>query len=418
MRKVLLVLAASSAMAMAGVAAVPMAGAAPTPTVLIVGNSHTCTGTYPTISAANAAAVSGDTIKVCAGTYDETVTVTTPNLTFEGARVGKKAKAAGAAATKNVSIIDNVNGDFVLASSADNTTINGFTIEGAGSPTINQDGVSAFAGSSGLNLTDNVIVDNGNGLNFQNPNSADPTTISRNYINNNNDEGDVGSNGQTGTGVFISNGPADNTTITNNIFGEDSQTAINFAGAGGNPSSGLVVSSNTSINDSTFVVATNSTNALIENNRITVNTSAVPGGNGTGILDFGSNNGLRIIKNSMSSTVDVSSAIALAAFTGTASADTTVNSNKIKGWNFGIKVASGYDSALVSSSTISGNGAGGIAVAAGTSGNVLSHNKVSGDAAPSQDCSDASTGTLTAGTANTWTRDVGADGNSSPAGIC
>jgi hypothetical protein len=418
MRKVLAVLAASSAIAVAGMAAVPLAGASPAPTVLIVGGSRTCTGTYPTISAANAAAVAGDTIKVCAGTYDETVTVTTPDLTFVGARAGKKATARVAGATNNESIIDNVNGDFVLTSSADDTTINGFTIEGAGSPAINQDGVSAFAGSSGLTLTDNVIVDNGNGVNLQNPNAADPATISRNYIVNNNDEGNVGNNGQTGTGVFISNGPADNTTITKNIFGQDSQTAINFAGTSGTPSSGLVVSSNSSINDSTFVVATNSTNALIENNKVTVNTSAVPGGNGTAILDFGSNNGLRIIKNTMSSTVDVSSAISLAAYTGTASGDTTVIDNTVKGWNYGVHVASGYNSAFVSSSKISGNGIDGIDVTSGTSGNVLSRNRVSGDAAPAADCADGSTGNLTAGTANTWTKDVGSDGNSTPAGIC
>jgi hypothetical protein len=405
-------------MVVAGIAAVPAAGADPAPTVLIVGSSRTCTGTYSTISAANAAAVAGDTIKVCAGTYDETVTVTTPDLTFVGAQAGKKATAKVAAATKNESIVDNVNGDFVLSSSADDTTINGFTIEGAGSSTINQDGVSAFAGSSGLTLIDNVIVDNGNGINLQNPNAAEPATISHNYINNNNDEGDVGNNGQTGTGLFISNGPADNTTISKNIFGEDSQTAINFAGASGTPSTGLVVSNNSSINDSTFVVAINSTNALIENNKVTVNTSAVPGGNGTGILDFGSNSGLRIIKNTMSSTVDVSSAISLAAFTGTASGDTTVISNTIKGWNYGVHVASGYDSAFVSGSKISGNGVDGIDVTAGTSGNVLSRNKVSGDATPAMDCADGSTGNLTAGTANTWTKDVGGDGNSSPAGIC
>jgi hypothetical protein len=36
----------------------------------------------------------------------------------------------------------------------------------------------------------------------------------------------------------------------------------------------------------------------------------------------------------------------------------------------------------------------------------------------SVDCSDQSTGSLTAGTANTWLANVGADANSTPTGIC
>ena len=66
----------------------------------------------------------------------------------------------------------------------------------------------------------------------------------------------------------ISNGPANNTTITGNRFSQHSQTAINYAGDPNpnNKSTGLVVTDNISFNDSTFVVATNSTGALIEDN--------------------------------------------------------------------------------------------------------------------------------------------------------
>jgi hypothetical protein len=307
-----------------GVVLIPATDAGASPTVLIVGSAPKCAGTYATISDAVAAAAPGDTIQVCAGTYDETVNVNTPDLTFDGAKAGHHATAARAAALGKESVVSDVNGDFVLGSSANDTTINGFALEGAGSPSVNDDGIEAFAGSSGLDVTDNVIVGNGNGINLQNPNGNDPAVITRNYIVNNNSEGDPGSNGQTGTGVFISNGPADNTSITYNSFGQDSQTAINFAGETGNPSVGLTVTKNTSLNDSTFLVAINSTNADIEGNKITVN-GTVPGGNGTGILDFGGNSDLHVYKNTMTSNSTVSAAIALTTYAGSSSDGTTVS---------------------------------------------------------------------------------------------
>ncbi|HEX3980273.1 MAG TPA: right-handed parallel beta-helix repeat-containing protein [Acidimicrobiales bacterium] len=396
---------------------IPASEVGASPTTLTVGSAQRCTGTYTTISDAVAAAAPGDTIQVCAGTYDETVDVNIPDLTFDGARAGHHATAARAAALTKESVVSDVNGDFILGPGADNTTIDGFALEGAGSPSVNHDGIEAFAGSSGLNVTDNVIDGNGNGINLQNPDASDPAVITRNYIVNNNSEGNLGANGETGTGVFISNGPADNTSITYNTFGQDSQTAINFAGDTGNPSVGLIVTKNTSLNDSTFVVAINSVNADIEGNKITVN-GTVPGGNGTGILDFGGNSDLRIMKNKMTSNSTVSGAISLATYAGSASAGTTVSGNTVSGWDYGVYVASSYDSALVASNHISKNGIFGIYVNSSTNGNVLSRNRVLSDNGGSVDCTDLSTGVLTDGTANTWLKNVGTDGNSTPSGIC
>jgi parallel beta-helix repeat protein len=399
------------------VAAIVAGGAAnAAPTVLVVGHARACAGTYATISSAVTAAVAGDTIEVCAGTYDETVNVDTPDLTFVGAQAGNKGTAARAADLARESVVSDVNGDFVLGAGADHTTISGFALEGAGSPTVDHDGIEAFAGSSGLDVSDDVIVGNGNGINLQNPETDNPATISHNYIWDNNAEGDLGANDSTGTGVFISNGPADDTSINHNVFGDDSQTAINFAG-GASPSQGLVVAGNTSLDDSTFVVAVNSVNATIQDNRITVD-GTVPGGNGTGILDFGGNTGLRILKNTMSSDSDISAAIALSAYDGSASVGTTVTANTVSGWDDGVSAAAGYTTALISSNRISHNGAFGISIDADTGGNVLSQNRVSSDSGVAVDCSDLSTGSLTAGTANTWLRNVGADHDSTPRGIC
>jgi parallel beta-helix repeat protein len=95
-----------------------------------------------------------------------------------------------------------------------------------------------------------------------------------------------------------------------------------------------------------------------------------------------------------------------------------VSGNTVSGWDYGVYVASSYDSALVASNHISKNGIFGIYVNSSTNGNVLSRNRVLSDNGGSVDCTDLSTGVLTDGTANTWLKNVGTDGNSTPSGIC
>jgi parallel beta-helix repeat protein len=377
---------------------------------------------YSTITAAVSAASSGDTIKVCPGTYLETVDVSTADLKFEGAQYGKNpVTKAPKAASESVVISDD--GGFILSSSANDTEINGFAIEYAGTEDgTNQDGVEAFQGSSGLNLRDNVISDNNLGVNFQNPNGSEPAHIEDNVFSNNSDGGNFASNPQTGTGVFISNGPADNTLITGNSFSGDSQTAINFAGNASNFSTGLTVSHNKSTNDSTFVVATNSTGALIEDNTITSGTKA-PGGPGDAILDFGSNSGLQILNNVISASggtgpTYMQSGIHVADYSGTPSANTTISSNTIAGYYNGIYLDSDSTSVDVLSNTITHSGGVGIDAVASSAGNVINKNTISGSRSPASDCKDASTGSGSDGTANTWTSNSGKDNDSSPSGIC
>ncbi len=402
------------------------ASAATAQTTLVVANgasppSCAANATYNTISAAVAAASSGDTIKVCPGTYPETVQVNTPNLVIDGNQAGID-PVGGLPSQVTESIVASTSGGFILGSSADGTTISGFAIIDAGTTGSNDDGVEAFAGSSGLTLTDNVIKGNNNGINMQNPDGTMPATIQGNVFARNDAGGNVQTNANTGTGVFISNGPANNTLIAGNAFSFDSQTAINFAGSGTNLSAGLVVDGNTSTNDSTFVVAINSVNALIEGNTIKTSANA-PGGYGTGILDFGSNTGLRIDNNKVSVTGGTTgamgqSAIHISADSGTSSVGTTVTSNRTIGYDYGIRLNAGSTSVDVSGNSVSRAIITGIDVASGTNGNVIVRNTISNSASPASDCQDASTGFLTAGTANTWLHNDGEDSNSSPGAIC
>jgi hypothetical protein len=373
---------------------------------------------YNTISSAVAAASPGDTIQVCAGTYPETVNVSKPDLAIDGSQAGINPVGAPPK-QKHESVLADTGGGFILSSSANQTTISGFAILDAGSTGTNDDAVEAFAGSSGLTLTDNVIKGNNNGINLQNPDGSMPTYIGDNIFARNDQGGNYQTNPNTGTGVFISNGPADNTLIEGNAFSYDSQTAINFAGDSSNPSTGLVVVGNSSTNDSTFVVATNSMNALIEGNTIKTGATA-PGGYGTGILDFGSNTGLRIDDNKLQVTsgskgAASQSGIHIAADTGISSVGTTVTGNTVGGYDYGVHVNSGYTSVDASANTISHAALVGIDFESGTSGNVIVRDTVSQS---TRDCQDASTGYLTGGVANTWLRDTGYDGNSSPSAIC
>jgi Right handed beta helix region len=378
------------------------------PAVLLVDDNHVqCpTAPYTTISAAVAAANPGDTIQVCAGIYPETVNVD-KSLTFLGAKAGVDARTSrGGLGTE--SVVDSINGGFIIGGGVDDVTIDGFRIQGAGSDSVGADGIEAFQGSSGITVVNNIIRDNLEGMNFQNPDGTQPALIEHNnFINNNN-----GTTAEGGTGVFISNGPADNTSIVQNRFSGHRQTAVNFAGSS-TPSVGLVVDGNLSVNDSTFVVATNSDNALIDTNKITYSGST----NGTAILDFGGNTDLRILSNTITGgDGDGTSGIKLADFSGAPSTGTTVSSNKVTGRYWGIRIAAAYTSALVNQNTVKSSTAVGILVQAG-SGNALTRNQVSlttGTAA----CEDDTTGVLTAGTANTWTRDAGNGTPSTPAGIC
>jgi hypothetical protein len=365
------------------------------------------TAPYSTISAAVAAASPGDTIQVCAGIYTETVNVD-KTLTFQGAKAGVDARTSrGGLATE--SVVDSVNGGFIIGAGVNGVTIDGFRIQGAGSDSVGADGIEAFAGSSGLTVVNNIIRDNLEGMNFQNPDGSQPALIEHNNFAKN----DNGTTAEGGTGVFISNGPANNTSIVQNKFSGHRQTAVNFAGSSSSPSVGLVVDGNRSVNDSTFVVATNSDNAVIDTNNITYSGST----NGTAILDFGGNSDLRILSNTITGgNGNGTSGIKLADFSGAPSTGTTVSSNKVTGRYWGIRISAPYTSALVNQNTVKSSSAVGILVQAG-SGNALTRNNVSLTTGTFA-CEDDTSGVLTAGTANTWTRDSGNGTPSSPTGIC
>lgn len=399
------------------IAVVAMGAAALTPLVaaqgattatLVVDDNLACAGAaYSSISSAVAAASPGDTIQVCAGIYPETVNVDKP-LIFLGAKAGQDGRT-GRQHPGQESIVSSPTGDFIIGAGVSGVTIDGFTLQGALSQTGTSDAIEAFHGGSGFTFIDNVIKNNQQGITMSNPDPAQPTEITQNaFINNS-----VGSSATGGTGIFICCGPANSTTIENNSFTRHREAAVNFAGDSSNYSRGLVVADNRSKNDSTFVVATDSANAVIDGNVITHQ----PSGNGSAILDYGSNTALRISDNTIKGGyADGTTGIRIANYSGTASTGTTVVDNTINNRFNGIRVSGGYVDLFVASNTVTGSSNVGILVDDTSTGNAFTRNVVATSVV--HDCEDDSTGALTAGTGNTWRRDSGNSGNSTPAGIC
>jgi hypothetical protein len=131
---------------------------------------------YPTIGAAVAAAFSGDTIRVCDGTYTENV-VLNKSLTLLGAQAGVDACGRGASESTIIPLIP-MNGTLELQTGSAGSIINGFTfLGGTGLGSIR----SSTGPIDGLQLLNNRIRGfTGNGV-FLNDNGIN-ITASQNEI--------------------------------------------------------------------------------------------------------------------------------------------------------------------------------------------------------------------------------------------
>ncbi|SCK52488.1 hypothetical protein [Streptomyces sp. WMMB 322] len=106
------------------------APASATQAVIVVGTqSPTCSNPqFSTIQAAVTAATAGDTIRVCAGTYNEAVTVT-KSLVFRGAKAGVDARGGRTNPAQESIVQPGASTGFTVASGVSDVTIDGFTIQ-------------------------------------------------------------------------------------------------------------------------------------------------------------------------------------------------------------------------------------------------------------------------------------------------
>lgn len=142
---------------------------------------------FTTMQSAIDAATAGDTIFVCAGNYDEDVTLNKTGLTLRGAQAGNDAKdRAGNDADEST-----LDGTFALTSN--DGAVNGFTVENADSVAFGGIGIALGSGTGDHLVSNNIVQNNVFGLSLAN--EVGVTVIRRNQFNTNNEPGAASGNG-------------------------------------------------------------------------------------------------------------------------------------------------------------------------------------------------------------------------------
>jgi hypothetical protein len=357
------------------------------------------TATFTSIQAAEVAALPGDTIKVCPGTYTENVMVT-KSLTFLGAQAGKDGRTDRNNLPKE-SILNNPNGGFTGVAVSD-VTIDGFTIQGQG--TTSKRGIDfSNSGGSGYRVLNNVIENWWGAVGF-NSNGTLQSVFRRNLIRGRTTPAnDAPAGGIEGNTLAVNN-----TLIDQNLFVRNENSAVVII----NSSSDLTISNNQSVGDDTFVALFNANGAVRD--RIVYNTGS--GFQGSALFFGGGNNGVVVDHNDLRNG-DARGIRFSLAFGGSASTNMVITNNTVMGMGLsGLDAGAGslVNSTILNNPHFDKNGQDGIHLSTGVSRNVIKGNSMHGNTG--FDAHDESAGTGTAGTANDWVRNNCA--TSSPSGLC
>lgn len=258
-----------------------------------------CTSpSFNTITLAVVAASNGDTIQVCAGTYNENVIIP-KTLTLNGAQVGTDARGrSGAESIINGGVGANI------TITADGVTVDGFTLNGPVSS-----GTAAIVmqtGNTGETIQNNIINNPGRAASITTSN----TTFSKNSVNNTATSSD---------GFQANSTPVSNLTISDNSFGGADPNIYHADITVIEGNSNVIVSGNASNSDGTLI-------ALFKTN------------------------GAQIIGNTVVGTAD-SSAI----YVGGGDSNVFVNGNQVSSAVSAVKVANSFGVGPNSSVTITGN---------------------------------------------------------------
>lgn len=353
------------------------------------GNCNAMTPTTSTIQAAVTQATPGDTVRVCPGTYAETVTVDKA-LTLKGAKAGVAAQ--GRSGSISESVVDPSDAATVptFNITASDVRLDGFYLTG----NENSPAVQTAASGSGYRIANNRFIANAFGLYF-NASGDNPSVVSKNTFIANNENLGVASS--AGNGIYSDQGLS-GAVIQSNKFRTNVNAAVIMAG----PASGVTASSNNSLGDGVFFAAYAGSGYRVLNN-IVRNTS------GSGIY-FTNASGITAQQNNVTlsafSGLRFSSGVSGAAVLGNAA-----NGNGDQGISVSSEVSGAV---IVRNNSTNNNNGDGILFSADTKGNLVRYNHAANNG--DFDCEDLSTGSGTAGTANLWSHDTGATSN--PPGLC
>lgn len=362
--------------------------------ILVVDDNMACAGAaFNTIQAAADAATAGDTVKVCAGSYPETVTVT-KTLIFKGAKAGIDARTR---ANTGESVVQGAGGGFAVQ--ANGVVIDGFIVKNATGP-----GIYLYGAHNGSTVTNNVIKNNTMGI-YANSSGAGLTIVSLNLITDNNTDGSA-----AGNGIYSDQGLTGG-RIKNNQFERNMNAGVLIAQTATTVDD-LTVSGNRSVDNSSFVAIFHGTNVRVKGN-ITGDTNPADNeAQGSAIFIGGNTAGATVANNIVKNSPFHGIALRMTA------SGLTVQGNKIRNAILdGISVTTSTPgAATITANDVKYSGQNGIALRDSTTGNTITGNTSVLNSVSDVDCSDETLGEATAGTANTWTGNTGA--TSYPPGLC
>jgi hypothetical protein len=391
----------------------------PNPTI----NTSCYAATYATIQAAVNAAVAYDVILVGPRTYNESVTITTDDISLLGAQAGNDARVDRHDPKKESTVDATGKGNSAIIVEADDVVIDGFTVlngTGGNATGIDLKGTcpsGPFNPATGAVVVNNVIQNNGTGISLNSEGCGMPgmsgtpligVLIEHNLIKNN--------NVTQGDGIFTS--AVQQAVVTENAFSGNKCSAIGI-----NNSSNVTITSNTSENDGSFVIFTGTTNAVFSQNRgEDFGAKGVLPGYGDAAVAIGPGNQYLVISDNdlEEGKAPISNGIAFTTIfgLGTANKHLYVKDNTIKRFpGTGILAESGMlTNSFILGNEVEDNHVDGIYIDdfSGNVANSLFDNEAEGN--HKFDCHDDTSGNGTATTANTWFHNTGKD--MYPKGLC
>jgi hypothetical protein len=239
-------------------------------------NCNAGTAASSTIQAGVNAAAVGETVQVCPGTYAQAVNVN-KSVVLRGARAGVDARdpsRTGLATTESLATGTGNAGKTPFDITAEDVTIDGFTVEGNTDGNNLGFGIVIGAGRSGAAIENNIIQNNIAGISLANDDPLKPATIRGNVIRNNNQPGPV-----SGTGIysdqFNAGGALSGVSITQNMFTNNSNASVLLGStSAAMPASAVSVAENSFIASGNAMLFFNTSNASISGNTVTDSTAS------------------------------------------------------------------------------------------------------------------------------------------------
>lgn len=234
-----------------------------------VGDCNSAMPATTTIQGAVTAANPGDTIQVCAGTYAENVTVN-KTLTILGPQANVDARTPSRTATPaGEAIVTGVGnaGKTPFYITANNVTVNGFTVEGATDPNTFGFGILLAPTTSGSQILNNIIRNNIIGLGLANNSAANQTRIEQNLFITNNQPGPA-SGFAIYTDEFTTGGTLTNVVINENAFTSNDNGGVGLVATPAGSQTNITVSNNDFTANGNAINVSSSTNLTITGNNI------------------------------------------------------------------------------------------------------------------------------------------------------